>query len=205
MQVNVFTAGAVATQRNEGINKHVKQGLSKRSNLEKVINNINKRVEYQADKSAFQETFANMPFKEMSSATARNFRLAFAALQKNCSDYAQGKFCQQASLSSSYKIVAECVGKCPDDSPDQELARAATANFDATGTLDQCDSFRSSSIKEFVTAHVPDNDFVCYAVQRIDGAYSHTAPQVVVLYCKDQTVSSHKQYLKFCTCGFSTR
>jgi hypothetical protein len=199
MQVHVFTAGAVATQRNEGINRHVKKGLSKGSSLEKVIREVNKRVKYQADKSAFQETFALLPFKEMSSLTEKRFPLAFAALVKNCSDYAKGRFCQQASLGiSAYKILGTCEG-IPEDSPDQELAWGEI-------TLDQCDSFRSSSIKEFVTDNVPDGDFVCYAVQRIEGAYCHTVPQIVVLYCKDDTAGSCNQYRKFfCTCGFSTR
>ena len=207
LQVNVFTAGALATSRNEGINKWVKRGLNAASSLERVLNNLILRIDYQKDKSLFQDTFADMPFKEMVTSTERSFALAYGVVLLYCSDYALGRFCQQANLGvSTYKGPVAVQGTGPEDSPESELDWVANTIFDATDTLDKSDSGRSSSIEEFITAHVLDGDCVCYAVQRQEGAFSHVPPHIVVLYERDQTATSHIQYLNFfCTCGFSTR
>jgi hypothetical protein len=203
----VFTAGALATSRNEGINKHVKRGLSKASSLVKVIHNLILRVEYQRDKSLFQDTFADMPFKEMVTSTIRSFALAYGVVLLQCSDYAVGRFCQQASLGvSAYKGPVVVQGNGAEDSLECELEGDANTTFDATETLDKGDSVRSSSVNQFIVENVLDGDYVCYAVQRQEGAFSHVPPHIVVLYDRDHTATSHIQYLKFfCTCGFSTR
>ena len=202
----MFTGGAVSTQRNEGINKHCKAGLSKSGDLAKVINEVNARIDYQEDRSLFQSTLQETDYKRMATSAQESFKHAYAAMQLVCSDFGRGLFNKQAGMIVHYKVVGQLHGACPEDSPEEVWNWAATTTFDAVTTLDKCDAFRSSSVKEFIHKHVSDADYVCYALQRQEAALNKAAPQIVVLYDKDQTSSEHAQYLKFfCTCGFSTR
>ena len=94
----MFTAGTVATSRNEGINKHVKTNLNQKASLRKVVKEVNKRAQYQAATTSHRDFLTVLNTKEMAGAANRCFPLIFAAIKNACSAYALGNFCFQASL-----------------------------------------------------------------------------------------------------------
>ena len=217
-QVDTFTAGTVATSRNEGINKHVKTNLNQRSSLKTVVVEVNQRSAYQDAVSGHEDFLTQMNTKEAATSAAQCFPSVFKTIEQHCTKYTLSDFTVQARIGvTDYKLVGRLENECPENSPEHMPtwggADWATTDETHNALLNTdfavCDFFRSTTITEFVANHVPDGDYVCYAVahQRAD---TTKAPQIVVLYGKHETSNEHEhnaiQYLKFfCTCGFSTR
>jgi hypothetical protein len=206
VEVGVFTAGAVSTQRNEGINKHVKSTLRKNSNVETVIAELRERDTYQHERSEYASTIQGMPYKDNGVAAKKHFCHAYEAVKASCSEYAHGVFCQQAASGvQDYKVAAWLQSTCPDETADVRWVPAGPLdNRSALTTLDKCDAYRCMSVTEYVTS-CRITDFVCFAVQVQSSLSVTAAPQFVVLHEKDSS-STCSRYLRFfCTCGYSPR
>jgi hypothetical protein len=199
VQVEVFTAGATSTQRNEGINKHAKANLGKRASLVKVVKELTALAAHQAERSLLETVKAQMPYKEAVTIAEHTFGPAFVDISNKCSPYAKAKMVQQASFGiSTYGAHRWDPGVCPEDS----LEQVGTDDHLGVNASDQCDSFRCSSAKAVVEEKRLQS-FLCYSVQPHATGLQKNPPQTVILYDKDK---SSTQYLNFfCTCGESIR
>jgi hypothetical protein len=215
-QVDIFTAGTVATSRNEGINKHVKTNLNSKSSLLSVVREVNKRTAYQAVVATHEDLATQINTKEVVGSLARSFPRVYDTVKEHCSSYALSNLSLQARLGvSDYKLTARLENECPESSTAHTAlwGSATWAHTDDAHNMllntefTTCDLFRSRPITEFVAKYVPDGRFVCYAVEH-HRAETTKVPQIVVLYNKLEASGEHNthQFLKFfCTCGFSIR
>ena len=199
MQVGVFTAGAASTQRNEGMNKHVKTNLGKKASLPKVVTQLNTLSQKQGERSLLEVVKAQMPYKTSVTTAEHIFEHAFKDITKQCSPYAKAKTVQHAAFGiSTYGAQRWDPGVCPEDSLEE------VGNDDHLGVhgADHCDSYRCNSPKAIIEEKGLQS-FICYTVQPEAASRNKNPPQTVILYDEDE---SSTQYLKFfCTCGESIR
>jgi hypothetical protein len=197
--VEVFTAGALSTQRNEGINKHSKRTLSKNSVVGKVIKDLNIRDDLQEERTRFADLQGSVPYKEQGSAVRTHFGLVYDAMKESCSDFGIGMLIQQAGRGlTDYNVTASFNDVCNES----EWEATDIICGQPLPSLDICDAARYASVTELVDEH-NIKEFVCYVVTPKATLSVNASPQFVVLHDKHEDGNHFNNF--FYTCGCSSR
>jgi hypothetical protein len=139
MQVErgVFTAGAKATQRSEGLNKVVKSTLGKGSGLLQVIEAFANRAWRQSER-ALHSTFDQLHHKRVAGVAKQAFPQVVAELSSTCSDHALQLFDAQAAAGvTEYDILWPEIpdNQCPEPAGERTSTMLVRNSFTISFTI----------------------------------------------------------------------